>query len=206
MRLRTTCLFTRLCTTSGSRKDPLRGRAELHRALRLLLTMRVLHVWFHGHSRRRAQPLPRLPRLGGKRIRGARGRAPFPRPFPAAPVENEKGPENARLDVFAAPSRVGCCLSLHWRQWQTIGAEPWVVSVRRDGYRIPFQDSLPPLARSPVSFPTYRPDSPRALALRKEVESMLTKGALEIVTDPGPGFYSRLFLVEKSDGRLETHD
>ena len=60
-------------------------------------------------------------------------------------------------------------------------------SVLRDEYRIPFRDLLPPLARSPVSFPTYRPDSPRALAL-------------EIVPDPGSGFYSRLFLVEKASG------
>ena len=29
---------------------------------------------------------------------------------------------------------------------------------------------------------------------------MLTKDALEIVLDPGPGFYSRLFLVEKVMG------
>ena len=29
---------------------------------------------------------------------------------------------------------------------------------------------------------------------------MLSKGALERVSDPGPGFYSRLFLVEKASG------
>ena len=29
---------------------------------------------------------------------------------------------------------------------------------------------------------------------------MLAKGALEIARDPGPGFYSRLFLVEKTSG------
>ena len=29
---------------------------------------------------------------------------------------------------------------------------------------------------------------------------MILKGALEIVPDPGPGFYSRLFLVEKASG------
>ena len=29
---------------------------------------------------------------------------------------------------------------------------------------------------------------------------MLAKGALEIALDPGPGFYSRLFLVEKATG------
>ena len=51
---------------------------------------------------------------------------------------------------------------------------------------------------TPVSFPTYRAGSPRAQALRQEVEAMLAKGALEIARDPGPGFYSRLFLVEKA--------
>ena len=29
---------------------------------------------------------------------------------------------------------------------------------------------------------------------------MLAKDALEIVLDPGPGFYSHLFLVEKATG------
>ena len=96
--------------------------------------------------------------------------------------------------------RVGGCLSSHWRRWQEIGAETWVVTVLRDGYRVPFKDSPPPLARTPVSFPTYRAGSPRAQALRQEVEAMLAKGALEIARDPGPGFYSRLFLVEKATG------
>ena len=69
-----------------------------------------------------------------------------------------------------------------------------------DGYRVPFTDSPPPLARTPVSFPTYRAGSPRAQALRQEVEAMLAKGALEIARDPGPSFYSRLFLLEKATG------
>ena len=74
------------------------------------------------------------------------------------------------------------------------------MTVLRDGYRVPLKDSPPPLARTPVSFPTYRAGSPRAHALRQEVEAMLAKGALEIARDPGPGFYSRLFLVEKATG------
>ena len=74
------------------------------------------------------------------------------------------------------------------------------MTVLRDGYRVPFKDSPPPLARTPVSFPTYRAGSPRAQALRQEVEAMLAKGALKIARDPGPGFYSRLFLVEKATG------
>ena len=74
------------------------------------------------------------------------------------------------------------------------------MSVLRDGYRVPFKDSPPPLARTPVLFPTYRAGSPRAQTLWQEVEAMLAKGALEIARDPGPGFYSRLFLVEKATG------
>ena len=75
-----------------------------------------------------------------------------------------------------------------------------MLTILQDGYRIPFMDSPPPLALTPVSFPTYRAGSPRAQALRQEVEAMLAKGALEIARDPGPGFYSRLFLVEKATG------
>ena len=60
------------------------------------------------------------------------------------------------------------------------------------------------LSSSPISHPgivsTYRAGSLRAQALRQEVEGMLAKGALEIARDPGPGFNSRLFLVEKASG------
>ena len=73
------------------------------------------------------------------------------------------------------------------------------MTVLWDGYRVPFLDS-PPLSRTPVSFPTYRAGFPRAQALQQEVEEMLAKGALKIARDPGPGFYSRLFLVEKASG------
>ena len=74
------------------------------------------------------------------------------------------------------------------------------MTVLRDGYRVAFKDSPPPLSHTPVSFPTYRAGSPQAQALRQEVEGMLAKGALEISQDPGPCFYSRLFLVEKASG------
>ena len=109
-------------------------------------------------------------------------------------------PGKSQPDRTTLPVRVGGCLAPHWRRWQAIGAESWVVTVLRDGYRVPFKDSLPPLSRTPVLFPTYRAGSPLAQALRQEIEGMLAKGALEIARDPGPGFYSRLFLVEKASG------
>ena len=137
-----------------------------------------------------------------RRGRTARVRLPFPRPLeaPAAPGVKEKEPERSLPDGTALPLRVGGRLAPHWRQWQAIGAETWVVTVLRDGYRVPFTDSPPLFSRTPVSFPTYWAGSPRAQALWQEVEAMLAKGALEIALDPGPGFYSRLFLVEKASG------
>ena len=74
------------------------------------------------------------------------------------------------------------------------------MSVLLDGYRVLFKDSPHPLSRTLVSFLTYWACSPRAQALRQEAEAMLAKGALEIAGDPGPGFYSRLFPVEKASG------
>ena len=110
----------------------------------------------------------------------------------------ESGIPEARRESAAAV-KVGGCLSVHWRRWQAVGTDSWTVSVLRDGYRIPF-DSPPPLTRTPILFPAYRPGSPQSLALHQEIEKMLAKGALEIVPDPSPGFYSRLFLVEKATG------
>ena len=115
-------------------------------------------------------------------------------------MAKEKGPGNFRTDSLAPSGRVGGCLAHHWRQWSAIGADPWVVSVLRDGYRIPLTDLPPPLATSPARFPTYRPGSQRAHSLLTEIDTMVTKGVLEIIPNPGPVFYSRLFLVEKASG------
>ena len=135
----------------------------------------------------------------GRKKRGNKSKALFSGPLvaPAAPEVNEKGPGKSPPDGVSPLLRVGGCLLVHWRHWQSIGASSWVLSVLQDGYRIPFMDSPPPLSRTPISFLTYRARSPRSLSLHQEVEKMLSKDALEIVLDPGPGFYSCLFLVEK---------
>ena len=92
---------------------------------------------------------------------------------------------------------MGFCLSAHWRCWQALGAKFWVLSVLRDSYRILFKDSPPPLARTPISFPTSRPGSPRSLALCQVVVVILSMTALEIILDPDPGLSCRHFLMEK---------
>ena len=80
------------------------------------------------------------------------------------------------------------------------------MTVLRDGYRVPFTDSPPPLARTPVSFPTYRAGSPRAQALRQEVEAMLTKGALEIARDKGSRLLQSPLPGGEGDWQLEACD
>ena len=174
------------------RLDTLLDRRLLVQGRRVLLELALLR------SSRRLLLL----RASLARRRTVKVRLPFPLP-PEAPAALEvkvKEPGKSRPDGTTLPVRVGGCLAPHWRQWQAIGAETWVVTVLRDGYRVPFKNSPPPLSRTQVSFPTYRAGSPRAQALRQEVEGMLAKGALEIARDPGPGFYSRLFLVEKASG------
>ena len=135
----------------------------------------------------------------GKKRKNRKGKAPFSS-SPAALEEKVKEPGRSRPGGSSLPVRVGGCLAPLWRQWQAIGAVAWVVTVLRDGHSVPFKESPPPLSHTSVSFPTYRAGSPRAEALRQEIEGMLAKGALEIARDPGPGFYSRLFLVEKAPG------
>ena len=64
-------------------------------------------------------------------------------------------------------------------------------SVLRDGYLVPFRDSLP-LLRSPVLFTTLRVCLPRAPALRQVLEAMLADGALESPSVLVPAFQSSL--------------
>ena len=74
----------------------------------------------------------------------------------------------------------------------------WVVEVLRVGYRIPF-DRQPPLSKRPLSLPAYSPQSIKGVALTQELQHLLQKGAVEPAPQ-SPGFYSRLFLVQKASG------
>ena len=76
--------------------------------------------------------------------------------------------------------------------------DAWVVEALRVGYRIPF-DRLPPLSERPLSLPAYSPQSNRGVALTQELQNLLRKGAVEPAPQ-SPGFYSRLFLVQKASG------
>ena len=76
--------------------------------------------------------------------------------------------------------------------------DAWVVEVLRVGYRISF-DRRPPLPERPLSLPAYSPQSIKGVALTQELQNLLRKGAVEPAPQ-SPGFYSRLFLVQKASG------
>ena len=65
--------------------------------------------------------------------------------------------------------------------------QSWVVVVLRDDYCVPFKDSSP-RSHTPAAFLACWVGSPRAPALRQEVEARLAKRALEITLGPGPDF------------------
>ena len=76
--------------------------------------------------------------------------------------------------------------------------DAWVVEALRAGYRIPF-DRRPPLSERPLSLPAYSPQSIKGVSLTHELQNLLRKGAVEPAPQ-SPGFYSRLFLVQKASG------
>ena len=73
-----------------------------------------------------------------------------------------------------------------------------MVEVLRRGYRVPFV-SDPPLSAVPIPLPSYSPLSIKGKALQGEIEALIAKRAVEIAPS-SPGFYSRLFVIQKASG------
>ena len=89
-------------------------------------------------------------------------------------------------------STVGGRLLLH--------AHRWVTSVVTQGFKILFKSILPPTMARPVFQKNYS-DEPRRNALQTVIQDYVAKGALvRLRGRPGPGFYSRVFLVPKRSG------
>jgi hypothetical protein len=93
--------------------------------------------------------------------------------------------------------RVGARLQDFWNLWQEKRADPWIVSVLREGYNLEFEN-LPRLSTHPIwGLNSNHPQ------VKEEILKMIEKGALEEVRNPNsPGFYSRVFVVPKKDGKL----
>lgn len=124
----------------------------------------------------------------GRHLRGLRplgrpqGLSPRGAPFLPPPPPLPDVPVGARLLHFPGA-------------WEKVTEDPWVLRIVRVGYSIPFARK-PPLTFSPISLTSRHPALPEAL------QALLEKRAVERVRNPrSAGFYSRLFLVPKKDGR-----
>ena len=91
---------------------------------------------------------------------------------------------------------VGGRLQLFWQVWLSLGSNPRVVSILREGYQLPFKER-PPLARFPVI--VSGSSAPlRNKNLNEALQSLAQKQAIEKVSvQSSLGFYNRLFLVPK---------
>ncbi|MEL7079268.1 MAG: reverse transcriptase domain-containing protein [Cyanobacteria bacterium J06582_2] len=98
------------------------------------------------------------------------------------------------------PVDIGGRLAFFAEDWASISADPWVSRVCKEGYEIPFS-GVPPLSKKPISLTAYTPGSQRHIALLEEVHAMLEKKAIELVTEDLEGFYNRLFVVPKPNGK-----
>ena len=82
-------------------------------------------------------------------------------------------------------------------KWEEITDNKWVLSIVRNGFRIPFI-KIPPLSSVPI-----RMSQSSSPFLREEIENLLNKRAVERVQNPEtPSFYSRIFLVPKKNGKF----
>ena len=82
-------------------------------------------------------------------------------------------------------------------KWEEITDNKWVLSIVRNGFRIPFI-KIPPLSSVPI-----RMSQSSSPFLREEIENLLNKRAVERVQNPETlGFYSRIFLVPKKNGKF----
>ena len=84
-------------------------------------------------------------------------------------------------------------------QWEELTDNKWVLSIVRNGFKIPFK-SVPPLS-VPINL-----SQSSSLLLRKEITELLKKRAMERVRNLGtPSFYSPLFLVPKKNRKLSCN-
>ena len=102
------------------------------------------------------------------------------------------------------PSPVGGRLQQFWKVWENKGASPYVVDLLKEGLKLDFHQP-PPLSKTPIFMDSYKGDPLRRQALKAAVEELLQKNVLELVQDQNsPGFYGRLFLRPKPDGRWRS--
>ena len=116
-------------------------------------------------------------------------------PLNHSPLEDEN---------YTSPLRhlpVGGRLSHFLDQWALITSDKWVLSILRRGLELQFLEQ-PPLSPVPINLSVTK-DSQKNQLLQDEVNILIQKGVLEEVNPSFHlGFYSRLFLVPKKNGKM----
>ena len=109
-------------------------------------------------------------------------------------------PNVTNAPCVAKDPPVGGRLQLFWQVWLSLGSNPRVVSILREGYQLPFKER-PPLARFPVIISGSSNPS-RNKSLNEALHSLGQKQTIEkVAVQSSLGFYNRLFLVPKPNGK-----
>ncbi|VDI53085.1 Hypothetical predicted protein [Mytilus galloprovincialis] len=166
--------------------------------LRLLINPRLLPLLLL-HSLRRGQLFLVPTILVGRKLKLLRERSRvsdvLSPPLNRSPLEEE----NYTSPLPHLP--VGGRLSHFLDQWALITSDKWVLSILRRGLELQFLEQ-PPLSPVPINLSVTK-DSQKNQLLQDEVNILIQKGVLEEVNPPFHlGFYSRLFLVPKKNGKM----
>ena len=103
------------------------------------------------------------------------------------------------LHVVKDPPVVGR-LQKFWQVWLSLGSNPRVVSILKEGYSLPFK-VRPPLSRSPVIVSHYA-DPVKSKNLKDSLQALIQKQAVEkVLVTSSLAFYNRLFLVPNPNNR-----
>ena len=129
-----------------------------------------------------------------------------PAPVPVGEAIPSLGDIEAQLaDQAAIP--VGGRLKRFWRKWAALGAPKHIVRLLRRGYALPFKKQiadLPPLRvvhDCPQGLRSgYLTDQVKQAVLDQKIAELLVKNAIVPMPEDEPGFFSRVFLVDKKDG------
>ena len=120
---------------------------------------------------------------------------------PLLPFEEVELPNSIRDQAaFSVPPSppVGGRLGLYWNIWATLPGAVWQVKLLSQGLTLQFVQ-MPPLSVSPIAIKLPLNVLKRQVLLQ-EIQSLLDKEAIEVVSDRSPGFYSHLFTVPKRSG------
>ena len=109
-------------------------------------------------------------------------------------------PQCQRCPSCCRQSTCGRPSAPFWQVWLSLGSNPRVVSILKEGYSLPFK-VRPPLSRSPVIISHYA-DPIKNKHLKESLQALIQKQAVEKVMVPSSlAFYNRLFLVPKPNNK-----